>query len=56
MGKKRELVVLYVYLMSCDYCVVRPHDATDLSAVCHCRTSSLYPLTILVVLSMKKVL
>ena len=31
---KRELVALFVFLVSHDCCVALPHDATGLSAVC----------------------
>ena len=33
---KRELVALFVSLVSRGCCVALPHDVTDLSAVCYC--------------------
>ena len=36
---KRELVALFVFLVSRDYCVALPHNATVLFAVCNCGIS-----------------
>ena len=36
---KRELVALFVFLVSRDCCVALPRDATGLSAVCDCGIS-----------------
>ena len=33
---KRELVALFVFLVSYDCCVALPHDAMGLLAVCDC--------------------
>ena len=35
---------LLVFLASCDFCVALPHNATGLSAVCHCGISWSYSL------------
>ena len=43
---RRELVALFVFLVSRDGCVALPHDATGLSAVCDCGISCAYSLTI----------
>ena len=39
MGKRAGCFVLFVFLVSCDYCVALPHDAMGLSAVCDCGSS-----------------
>ena len=36
---RRELVTLFVFLVSLDCCVALPYDATGLSAVCDCGIS-----------------
>ena len=36
---KGELVALLVFLVSSDFCVALPHEATGLSAVCDCGIS-----------------
>ena len=38
-GGKVRLFALFVFLVSRDYCVARPHDTTGLSAVCDCGIS-----------------
>ena len=45
---KRELFALFVFLVSHDYCVALPRDATDLSSVYDCGISRSYSLLFLV--------
>ena len=44
---KRELVALFVFLVSLDGCVALPRGAMGLSVVCDCGISCSYSLTIL---------
>ena len=39
MGKKAACIALFVFLLSRDFCVALPNDATGFSAVCECGIS-----------------
>ena len=53
---KRELVALFVFLVSRDGCVALPRGAMGLSVVCDCGISCSYSLTILIVYELLRVL
>ena len=39
MGKRAACIALFVFLLSRDFCMDLPHDATCFSAVCECGIS-----------------